>query len=81
MEEASALGAPTFILRDTTERTEAVEGGYARLIGTDCECIVKTVSRYLDNAPPINRFRKINAATPYGDGLAARRIADILSEG
>ncbi len=70
-EEAPSLGKPVLVLRDTTERPEAVASGTARLIGTDREAIVKAVSTLLADD---NAYRAMASATnPYGDGEAARR--------
>ena len=68
-EEAPSLGKPVLVLRDNTERPEAVEAGTAELIGTDEGFIVDRVSRLLDS--PIEYARMANATNPYGDGRAA----------
>jgi UDP-N-acetylglucosamine 2-epimerase (non-hydrolysing) len=75
-EEAPALGLPVLVLRDTTERPEAVECGVARLVGTDPDAIVSVVLRLLDH--PDERDRMSKAISPFGDGRAAGRIADVL---
>lgn len=70
-EEAPALGKPVLVMRENTERPEAVAAGTVRLIGTDEGRIVGEVSRLLDDA---NAFANMaNAVNPYGDGLAAER--------
>jgi UDP-N-acetylglucosamine 2-epimerase (non-hydrolysing) len=75
-EEAPALGRPVLVLRNTTERPEAVEQGVARLVGTDREAIVNAALHLLDH--PDERDRMARAVSPFGDGRAAIRIADIL---
>ncbi|MFP3553121.1 UDP-N-acetylglucosamine 2-epimerase (non-hydrolyzing) [Paraburkholderia sp. SIMBA_049] len=75
-EEAPALGKPVLVLRDDTERPEAVEAGVAQLVGTDTDRIVTTVWRLLTD--PSAYLQMAQGASPYGDGHAARRIVDIL---
>ncbi len=77
-EEAPSLGKPVLVMRDTTERPEALEAGTALLVGTDRARIVRGVSRLLD-APEAYRTMA-EAHNPYGDGTAARRIATFLKE-
>lgn len=75
-EEAPGLGKPVLVMRDTTERPEAVEAGTVLLVGTDRKRIEDGVSELLDNP---ETYRRMSTATnPYGDGLAAGRIADYL---
>ncbi len=75
-EEAPSLGKPVLVLRSTTERPEAVEYGTVKLVGTDAKKIVDEVQNLLDNE---NEYSKMAKATnPYGDGLAAQRIIDVL---
>ena len=76
-EEAPSLGKPVLVLRDTTERPEAVSAGTVRLVGTDRERIVGEANRLLDDATAHAAMAR--AHNPYGDGLAAQRIADIIS--
>jgi len=77
-EEAPSLGKPVLVMRDVTERPEAVEAGTVQLVGTDCEKIVAFTQQLLDDdAFYISMSRAHN---PYGDGLAARRIVDVLCE-
>ena len=77
-EEAPSLGKPVLVLRSTTERPEAVEYGTVKLVGTDTEKIVSEVQKLLDDP---QEYKKMSEAiNPYGDGLACKRIADILSE-
>jgi UDP-N-acetylglucosamine 2-epimerase (non-hydrolysing) len=75
-EEAPALGRPVLVLRDVTERPEAVECGAARLVGTDPEAIVRHTLALLDNEH--ERALMARPVSPFGDGRAARRIADAL---
>ena len=77
-EEAPSLGKPVLVMRDTTERPEALEAGTALLVGTDRARIVREGSRLLD-APEAYRTMA-EAHNPYGDGTAARRIATFLKE-
>lgn len=76
-EEAPSLDKPVLVLRDTTERPEAVAAGAARVVGTDTERIVAAVLRLLDSSDEYARMAA--APNPYGDGSAAIRIAEILS--
>jgi len=76
-EEAPALHKPVLVLRDTTERPEAIEAGVARLVGTDPERIVTETERLLQDE---QCYRSMAAgASPFGDGHAAERIVDILA--
>ncbi len=75
-EEAPSLGKPVLVMRDTTERPEAVDAGTVRLVGTDRSRIVTEANRLLDD--PIAYGAMARAHNPYGDGLAAIRIKDIL---
>jgi UDP-N-acetylglucosamine 2-epimerase (non-hydrolysing) len=75
-EEAPVLGRPVLVLRETTERPEAVECGVARAVGTDPDEIVRHTLALLDN--PAERAQMARAVSPFGDGQAAPRIADIL---
>lgn len=75
-EEAPSLGKPVLVMRDTTERPEAIEAGTARLAGTDVASIVGGVSLLLDDAA---EYRRMSVAhNPYGDGHACERIARTL---
>ncbi|MDE6160353.1 MAG: UDP-N-acetylglucosamine 2-epimerase (non-hydrolyzing) [Muribaculaceae bacterium] len=77
-EEAPGLGKPVLVMRDTTERPEAVASGTVRLVGTDREKIVSEMSALLtDDMAYEIMSRSVN---PYGDGLASKRIADKLSD-
>lgn len=72
-EEAPSLGKPVLVMRNTTERPEAVEAGTVKLVGTDTETIVDETIRLLDDESAYQSMSR--AHNPYGDGLAARRIA------
>lgn len=76
-EEAPGLGKPVLVMRDTTERPEALESGTVHLVGTDYNKIVGEVSLLLDDSASYDAMSK--AINPYGDGQACRRIADILA--
>lgn len=71
-EEAPGLGKPVLVMRDTTERPEALEAGTVKLVGTDYDRIVSEVSALLDNQEYYNQMSK--AVNPYGDGKACGRI-------
>ena len=75
-EEAPSLHVPVLVLRETTERPEAVATGAARLVGTDPAHIVAAVHELLND--PVGYARMASAANPYGDGHAAGRIAAAL---
>ncbi|MGE4372036.1 MAG: non-hydrolyzing UDP-N-acetylglucosamine 2-epimerase [Xanthobacter sp.] len=75
-EEAPALGKPVLVMRDVTERPEAVEAGTVQLVGTRATAIVSAVSALLDDAGTYAGFA--SRANPYGDGLACRRIVDVI---
>ncbi|MEJ2009744.1 MAG: UDP-N-acetylglucosamine 2-epimerase (non-hydrolyzing) [Acidobacteriota bacterium] len=75
-EEAPALGVPVLVLRDVTERPEAVASGNVRLVGTGPDRIVSEAVRLLDN--PTEHGRMAHAVNPYGDGHAAERITRVL---
>ena len=75
-EEAPSLGKPVLVMRDTTERPEGVIAGTARLVGTDTATIVAAATRLLDDASAYAAMSQ--AHNPYGDGHAARRIAEII---
>ena len=76
-EEAPALGKPVLVMRDTSERPEAIAAGTALLVGTNEARIVQEVSRLLDD--PIARHKMSRAINPYGDGKACQRIIEALS--
>ena len=75
-EEAPGLGKPVLVMRDTTERPEALAAGTVKLVGTDYDRIVHEVSRLLDDAGYYESMSK--AVNPYGDGLACQRIVTAL---
>lgn len=75
-EEAPGLGKPVLVMRDTTERPEAVEAGTVKLVGTDYDTIIKEVSALLCNR---DYYEEMSCAVnPYGDGKACDRIVDFL---
>ena len=77
-EEAPSLGKPVLVMRETTERTEAIEAGTVRLVGTDKDVIADEVNTLLNN---VAEYEKISDAhNPYGDGNAVQRIIDFLSQ-
>lgn len=75
-EEAPSLGKPVLVMRDTTERPEAVEAGTVKLVGTDSALIQKTVQELLEN--PAVYQSMAEAHNPYGDGQACQRIIEVL---
>ena len=75
-EEAPGLGKPVLVMRDTTERPEALEAGTVKLVGTDFEKIVSEVSKLLDDQAYYEKMSK--AVNPYGDGMACPRILSAL---
>ncbi len=75
-EEAPALGTPVLVLREVTERPEAIEAGTARLVGTDPDRIVAEARRLMDH--PAEREAMARKANPFGDGHAAERIVAAL---
>lgn len=77
-EEAPGLGKPVLVMRDTTERPEALEAGTVKLVGTDYDRILGEVSSLLDNAAYYEEMSK--AVNPYGDGRACERIVKSLSD-
>lgn len=77
-EEAPGLGKPVLVMRDTTERPEALESGTVHLVGTNYDKIVSEVSTLLDDDAAYQRMSQ--AVNPYGDGLACGRIAEFLAK-
>lgn len=75
-EEAPSLGKPVLVLRDTTERPEAVEAGTVKLVGTDKESVYRTATELIVNKEAY--LAMSNAVNPYGDGLASDRIVQAL---
>jgi len=77
-EEAPSLGKPVLVMRDTTERPEAVTAGTVKLVGTDTALITRAVQELMDDE---NAYRRMSLShNPYGDGQACRRIIQALSE-
>lgn len=76
-EEAPGLGKPVLVMRNTTERPEALDAGTVKLVGTDHDLIVSEVSRLLEEQSYYDKMSR--AVNPYGDGLACRRIVKALN--
>ena len=77
-EEAPSLGKPVLVMRDTTERPEAVEAGTVKLVGTNKESIINEAQKLLDDENEYNTMSK--AHNPYGDGKACERIINFIKE-
>lgn len=77
-EEAPSLGKPVLVMRNKTERPEAVEAGMAKLVGTDKDRIIMEIQRLLDDRKTDKKLT--NALNPYGDGKAAERVVSILEK-
>lgn len=77
-EEAPAFGKPVLVLREVTERPEAVEAGVARLVGSDTDAIVREARTLLTDRAAYERMARV--VNPFGDGHAAERIAELLAE-
>ena len=77
-EEAPSLGKPVLVMRDTTERPEAVDAGTVKLVGTDSDLIVRETVALLDDDTAYEAMSR--AHNPYGDGLAAQRIHDAIMD-
>ena len=77
-EEAPSLGKPVLVMRDNTERPEALEAGTVKLVGTDYDKIINEVSELLENKESYNKMSK--AVNPYGDGSACKRIVDFMKK-
>jgi len=78
-EEAPSLGRPVLVMRDTTERPEAVEAGTVKLVGSDQDNIIKEVQKLLNDNSEYQKMSK--AHNPYGDGNASEKILNILKNG
>jgi len=78
-EEAPSLGKPVLVMRDTTERPEGIAAGTLKLVGTDEQVIYKNFKQLLEDPAAYDAMAR--ASNPYGDGLACKRIADILELG
>jgi UDP-N-acetylglucosamine 2-epimerase (non-hydrolysing) len=77
-EEAPSLGKPVLVMRDTTERPEALEAGTVKLIGTDKDRIIREIKLLMDDD---TEYKKMSQAhNPYGDGMAVKRILDEISK-
>tara|TARA_B110000879_G_C11184113_1_gene520295 strand:- start:17747 stop:18871 length:1125 start_codon:yes stop_codon:yes gene_type:complete len=77
-EEAPSLGKPVLVMRDTTERPEAVNAGTVKLVGTDSQDIIREVNLLLNNEDEYNKMSRSH--NPYGSGQAAKKILDFISE-
>lgn len=75
-EEAPSLGKPVLVMRDTTERPEGIKAGTLKLVGTSEDTIYNSFKELLEDTERYDEMSK--ASNPYGDGLASKRIADIL---
>ncbi len=75
-EEAPTLGKPALVLREVTERPEAIEAGVVELVGTDTELIVERATRLLTDREAYAAMAQ--PANPFGDGTASRQIVDVL---
>jgi UDP-N-acetylglucosamine 2-epimerase (non-hydrolysing) len=75
-EEAPSLGKPVLVMRDTTERPEAVEAGTVKLVGTNKESIINEAQKLLDDENEYNKMSK--AHNPYGDGKACKKIVEFI---
>lgn len=78
-EECPSYGKPVLVMRDTTERPEGVEAGTLKLVGTDEDVIYHNFKLLIENQEEYNKMS--HACNPYGDGLACKRIADVLEIG
>ena len=77
-EEAPGLGKPVLVMRDTTERPEALDAGTVKLVGTDYDKIVNEVSLLLEDKEAYEKMSK--AVNPYGDGKACERIVNFIRQ-
>ena len=75
-EEAPSLGKPVLVMRDTTERPEALIAGTVKLVGTDTKVIIKEAQKLLDDKTEYEKMSK--AHNPYGDGKACEKIVDFI---
>jgi len=75
-EEAPSLGKPVLVMRDTTERPEAVDAGTVILVGTDTEKIISETEKLINNKEQYNKMSQLH--NPYGDGKASKRIVDFI---
>lgn len=77
-EEAPHLGKPVLVLRDVTERPEAVQAGTVKLVGTDCDVIIAEANQLINDEKSYENMSK--AINPYGDGLASKRIVGAIEK-
>jgi UDP-N-acetylglucosamine 2-epimerase (non-hydrolysing) len=77
-EEAPSLGKPVLVMRDTTERPEALDAGTVKLVGTDIQLIIKEAQALLDDEEAYTRMSQ--ASNPYGDGHACEKIIEFLAK-
>lgn len=77
-EEAPHLGKPVLVLRDVTERPEAVQAGTVKLVGTDCDVIIAEANQLINDEKSYEDMSK--AINPYGDGLASKRIVEAIEK-
>ena len=77
-EEAPGLGKPVLVMRNTTERPEAVDAGTVKLVGTDVDEIVQSSISLFDNELTYKKMSEAN--NPYGDGLSSSRIVSVLEK-
>ena len=77
-EEAPSLGKPVLVMRDTTERPEGIKAGTLKLVGTDENIIYENFKLLLEDKDAYEAMA--HASNPYGDGMACKRIADILEK-
>ncbi|MCK5605632.1 UDP-N-acetylglucosamine 2-epimerase, partial [Candidatus Pacearchaeota archaeon] len=75
-EEAPSFGKPVLVMRETTERPEAVRAGTAEVVGTDRKNIIAKVNQLLNSKTDYDKM--VNGVNPFGDGKAARRIVKVL---
>ena len=76
--ESLSLGKPVLVMRETTERPEAIDAGTVKLVGTDRVKIIEETEKILNDDSVYDQMSK--AHNPYGDGLASQRIADVLKK-
>ena len=77
-EEAPSLGKPVLVMRDTTERPEAIKAGTVKLVGTNKKIIIKEVTRLLNSKEAYNSMSK--STNPYGDGNACKKVVEFMKE-
>ena len=77
-EEAPSIGKPVLVMRDTTERPEALKAGTVKLVGTNKENIINEAQKLIDNIEEYEKMSKSH--NPYGDGKACERIVNFIKE-